>query len=633
MRVVRDYFVGEDPTFWVAMVPMLAIAAVLFTRHLQTNYIFDEQEALLANPYVNGQQGLRPWHVIYRDFWGLPHERSIGSYRPLPNLVWRGVWAIRQSPWLAHWMNVLFHAANGALVVMFTFRVTRRRGLAWVAGAVFTASAVLTEAVSGVVGIADVMGGMGALLALASLSLGAPLMPFAVALSVLFGLFSKESALVLVPLVPWAALVLAPVTHPGRPRRLLRAALALVATVGAFVLYVEMRKRWFPAPMEPTLNDPLPEGASWATRAHRAFMVWFHQPPLPKDPLNNPFIKADAPHRVAGALRVYFRGLVQVVLPRKLAGDYSAPEEPVPASLTEWETVLGAVMMVVPVVGGLGAWARGLWLERRLRRDAQAGVAWAPSPALTSTLLVALGALWIVVSYFPHSNIPVLLPTVRAERFWYFPVIGSTLVLAVAFAWLFDATKKQDSVPAVGLFAFFFLFQCGAAYRHSRDYRDDLTFWDATRHVSTRSAKAHLNYSVMQGARGRQDLREASNRTALALAPDWPMAHVYLGDTLCRQHRVDEAWAHYKTGFPMADNDPNLLTLGLQCLWEERAEDENGSRVRAFHKYERALLDMADTHPGSWLAYHVRDVSANGEKNDGVDPKYRPRGYNQPAKE
>ncbi|HEU4533199.1 MAG TPA: tetratricopeptide repeat protein, partial [Polyangiaceae bacterium] len=52
---VRDYFVGDDPTFWVAMVPLLALSALLYTRSLTTNFIFDEQEALLANPYVHGK--------------------------------------------------------------------------------------------------------------------------------------------------------------------------------------------------------------------------------------------------------------------------------------------------------------------------------------------------------------------------------------------------------------------------------------------------------------------------------------------------------------------------------------------------------------------------------------------------
>src|SRR4051812_13230290 len=70
VRRLRDYFLAADPNFWTAMVPAVALSAVLYTRSLTTNFIFDEQEALLANPYVNGQN-LRFIDVIHRDFWGL----------------------------------------------------------------------------------------------------------------------------------------------------------------------------------------------------------------------------------------------------------------------------------------------------------------------------------------------------------------------------------------------------------------------------------------------------------------------------------------------------------------------------------------------------------------------------------
>lgn len=529
---------------------------------------------------------------------------------------------------------MLLHAANGAVVVVLTFLLTKRRGLAWLTGTIFTAAAVITEAVSGVVGIADVLGGLGALLALLSLLLPMWAMPFAVMGSVMFGLFSKESALVCVPLIPFAALLLSPVTHPDKPRRVPRALLALVGSVAAFVLYVEIRKRVFPAPMESTLNDPLPDGATLAQRAHRAFMVWFHQPPLPKDPLNNPFVKADGPHRIAGALRVYWRGLGQVILPRTLSGDYSFPQEPVPETLYFPESILGGLALILPPFASLGIWIRSLVRERRARRAFGGESGFTLGTGEIMALLVALGITWVAVSYFPHSNIPVLLPTVRAERFWYFPVIGSSLALGVFFVWLFERTQRfHDGALAVGLFAFFILFQAGSAFRHSRDYKDDLTFWTATRQAVPNSAKAHLNYSVMWGARGRLDIRAEANRTAIELAPEWPMAHVYLGDTLCRMHKADEAWEHYARGFPMAENDPNLIALGLQCLWEEKVTSEDGTPISAFRKYEPELLQMADKHPGSWLAYHARDVSVNGDKNEGVDKKYRPRGYNQGAKD
>ncbi len=133
-----------------------------------SNYIFDEQEALLANPYVNGK-GIGYWQVFHRDFWGLPPERTIGSYRPVPNMVWRLLWHVSKLPWLHHWVNVVVHAVNAALIATIVLAISKRRDAAWLAGGVFVTSALLTETVSGVVGIADVLGGLGFLLAAAAL--------------------------------------------------------------------------------------------------------------------------------------------------------------------------------------------------------------------------------------------------------------------------------------------------------------------------------------------------------------------------------------------------------------------------------------------------------------------------------
>src|SRR5688572_22510731 len=88
---IAAYFRVNDPLFRWALGPALLVAALLYVRSPLSNYIFDEQEALLANPYVNGE-GLGYWDAFRRDFWGLPADRSIGSYRPLPNLIWRLLW-------------------------------------------------------------------------------------------------------------------------------------------------------------------------------------------------------------------------------------------------------------------------------------------------------------------------------------------------------------------------------------------------------------------------------------------------------------------------------------------------------------------------------------------------------------
>jgi len=660
---IHDYFLGDSPSFGLALVPFCFLSMLLFTRHPRTNFIFDEQEALLANPFVRSIAEAEPkfrWlDAFHRDFWGLGPERSIGSYRPIPNLVWRALWGLGardQTPFLHHWINVLLHGANGALVCVLAYALTKRRGVSWLAGAAFTASAVLTEAVSGVVGIADVLGATGTLLALLALTRKLPWMGLGVFLGTLFGLYSKESALCCVPLLPLGALLLAPTTHPDKPRRWLRAVVAFVAAAGAFVLYVEARRRMFPAPIPSELSVEANAHKGLGGRAFAAILRWYAQPTLPKDPLNNPLVNVDGLHRVGGALRVWWRGLVQVVCPHTLSGDYSAPQEPAPATLFSPEIILGALAMVLPFPLaawlGIRSWLR---LRKQRREDAlvQRGGGAAPAqaghPELGSaskkndvaaipksnglpdpSLVVAFGGLWVVLSFFPVSNVPVLLPTVRAERFWYFPVIGTSLLLAVLFGWVVDRVRARGTRVAqralvIGTVAFF-LFQAFAARSHANDYTDDLSFWDATRKAVPRSAKAHLNYSVMKGARGDLESRLAANGVALELAPQWPMASVYYGDTLCRLHRAPEAWPHYVHGFGLAPNDVNLIALGVQCLWDEKLLAE-GSSVRT------ELDALKDKHPGSWLEYIVKDVIEHGEEHNGVDPKYRPRGYNEGPKD
>jgi len=698
---VRDYVMGYDPGFFWVLAPFIVLSMILYTRYPATNYIFDEQEALLANPYVNATGGLKFIDAIHRDFWGLPADRSVGSYRPVPNFLWRALWIISKQPFFHHFYNVVFHAINGALLSMFVFRVTRRRGTSYLAGAIFVCSAVLTEAVSGIVGIADVFGGMGALLALYALALRGFAMPVAVFFALLFGLFSKESAIVCVPLIPFAALVTAPVLHPERPARVLRTCAAAVGSVAAFVLYVELRRRWFLSPTPDELLEPLPDNASALTRGARAFLLWFHQAQLPRDPLNNPLANVDTPLRIAGALRVYVRGLGQVVFPKTLSGDYSFPQEPAPEQPIFVESVLGGFFMVAPILIGVWAWISAMMRERRARIEATLrgwtasgnwrkrlavvasllfalapvviaievfvlrprgihwtirGFSWAiigvPLVALSFGLfaecwrpkvdpdagsygprplgragltLVSVGLVWLVVSYFPHSNIPVVLPTVRAERFWYFPVIGTSMVLALGFVALHEALRNKPKLGAIvpAVLGAFFAVQCTKAYMHARDYRSDLTFWEATKDAVPNSAKAHLNFSVMKGARADMETRLHESRIALALAPKWAMAHVYTGDTLCRMHRADEAWPLYAEGFALGPNEPGLIALALQCLYDEKKLFDRADEIR----------EIAAEHPGSWIAYLGVDTLDNGEKHKGVDPKYRPRSYNEGPKE
>ena len=103
-----------------------------------------------------------PWtNLMFNDFWGTPltHSGSHKSYRPLCVLSFRfNYWLHELQPAGYHLFNVLLHCAATALFTLLARSLLPpRAGLATaVAGCLFAAHPIHTEAVAGIVGRADV---------------------------------------------------------------------------------------------------------------------------------------------------------------------------------------------------------------------------------------------------------------------------------------------------------------------------------------------------------------------------------------------------------------------------------------------------------------------------------------------
>lgn len=103
-----------------------------------------------------------PWtNLMLNDFWGTPltHSGSHKSYRPLCVLSFRlNYWLHELQPAGYHLFNVLLHCLATALfTVLARSLLPARAGLATaVAGCLFAAHPIHTEAVAGIVGRADV---------------------------------------------------------------------------------------------------------------------------------------------------------------------------------------------------------------------------------------------------------------------------------------------------------------------------------------------------------------------------------------------------------------------------------------------------------------------------------------------
>jgi len=572
---------------------------LLFARSPLTGFVFDEQEAILASPYLRQPSA---WLDAFRvDFWGLPVARTIGSYRPLPNLLW---WPL--APTLAlgtPFFLQLLGPALHATAVFLLYVLLRRHGAAGQraggaeigaalgAGLLLTAG-VATEAVTTVVGQADVLVAIWTLLALLSLGLRPGFREGAVFGSCLLGLLSKETMLGSLPLLCVGAIVLP--RHPGSRRT--RAVGALGVTLAALlgvVGLVLVRRQFF-------LGEAMPQAPLLALPDDRVGMLLraFEQPRLPIDPQNNPLALAPAGVRVPTALGVYAASLFSMLVPAELCADYSFPRY-LPHG---WglSAAVGAAALVLPL-----GWA----LVRALR--AANGSA-SPSPG--SGALLTLGLAWIPSTYFPVSNLLVLLPTIRAERLLYVPVIGLCVLLAALWPRL-SRIRFAGQVYALAIIS-----SAVQARAHALHYESDVLFWRVAARGAPASAKAHLNLGVMVGARQDVEGRIQATRRSVELAPKWPLGHVYLGDALCRAGRAEEAILHYERGLTLAPDEQDLAALALQCLWD----------AGAFEKARPGLERAAAGDPRGWLGYLLGEVALHGAENHGVPKAYRPRGYNQP---
>lgn len=596
----------------------LAVALALFLRPPTTNFIFDEQEALLANPYLWGDGSFLSAFEV--DFWGRPFKTTIGSYRPLPNLLWRLFsFSLKwRTPWLFHLLNIAFHAGTAAVLARSLFLFFKDRGehaakAAWFGGALFVVLALSTEAVCSVVGLADILVGFSSAWCLwilvhfararesqekgnSPLAVGTR-MGFALFGVMLLGLLSKETMLSFLPVVPVLALLLWDGRSPTNTGRLSVGAVSGVSAALSLFAYVSLRRAFYSGSWA---QIPAPTGSF--PRVFGPFFRWFDQPPLPADPMNNPLLTAQVSERWTTAAEIFAKQLGQIPFPYGLSGDYSYPAEPV------------ASFGVVPFLGGLAfvcLTALALFCTIQVLRGRG-------SPLMR---LLGAGALWLPATYLPVSNALVLLPTIRADRLMYLPSMGAVLLGTCCFRFLHPRLSAWFPSKRVRLsfLLVFFGFQAASARYYATDYASDLVFWRRTSGRSPASAKAHLNYGVMVGARGDNRARLAHTKRAVRLAPSWPMGRVYLADSHCRLGEKKRAMQEYLPALELAAGSKALTALSLQCIWD----------MGAFPEHRHALMDAAYRHPDTWLDYFVHELSTDGARHQGISPQYRPRRYNE----
>ncbi|XP_029009902.1 protein O-mannosyl-transferase TMTC3 [Betta splendens] len=142
---------------WKEILLLTGLVVGCYWNSLSCGFVFDDVSAILDNKDLRPSTPLR--NLFLNDFWGTPmaEERSHKSYRPLTVLTFRLNYLFSElSAGSYHLLNVAFHA----IVCVLFLRVCRLfldKNSSLVAALLFAVHPIHTEAVTGVVGRAELL--------------------------------------------------------------------------------------------------------------------------------------------------------------------------------------------------------------------------------------------------------------------------------------------------------------------------------------------------------------------------------------------------------------------------------------------------------------------------------------------
>lgn len=463
------------PPAWPALRPhvwrVLALWAVTLLAYsnsfragmtLDNANIIQDSRIQAATPHNAGL-------IFSQEYW---YGRSTTNlYRPLTTLSYQFNYAILGNgahPAGYHWINFALHALNILLVYLLGLVVFQQAGLALALAGLWGLHPLLTESVTNIVGRADQLAALGVLAALlchvksCAASGGRRLAWLAaVAAAAAVGIFSKESAIVVLAVLPLYDLVFGRGT-PFRSR--LPGYAALLPGVVAFFWCRAGMLAASPAGVVPFVDNPLQGAGFWTARLT--------------------------------AIGVLGKLFARFLWPAALSCDYSYNQIP----LFSWRPTWDDAQTLLALAGCAAAVA----LAIRLRRN------WA---------LVFLVGFWFV-TLAPTANIAILIGTIMAERFLYLPAVALAGCLALALDALARrfTTSPAAARQAVGIAAAAICLACGVrTFARNADWRDEISLWTSAVRTSPDSFKSHVSLAIALSGAGPARLDRSVHEAGLGL--------------------------------------------------------------------------------------------------------------------
>lgn len=457
------------------------LAVLPYLNGLHGDFTFDDPGVIRDNPMITGEgAGILPLFTAVYNPGGLYRPLTMVTY--LLNARWGG------GVVGYHVVNVLLHAWVSIAVVCLVAALFDSAVAGTVAGALFAVHPVHTEAVSGIVGRAELLAALlvcASLLAFLRAIRSAGRRPWwltASAVALALGCLSKESAFVGIPLCL------------------------------AVYLWVRYQER-----VQVPLWTLLPLGlVGIIYLGWRQLLLGSLGVPEVPELLDNPLAHVPLVPRLETAVVVGWEYLSLLLAPLRLSADYSFNEVPVVASIGEPRFVAAAAVLSVLVLAAM-------LTARR-------------APALL------MATAFIAVPLSLTANVVFPIGTIKAERLLYLPSCG----FCMAVGWAAMQVQRGRRRQAACIFAALVLAFACRTWVRNWDWSDNLALFKATVATAPHSAKAHHNLAAAYEEHGEFDAALAEFHAALAIYPPYEAAAFGIGRVYEEKGMEDRALEWYE---------------------------------------------------------------------------------------
>jgi len=423
----------------LAAVALCGLSFIAYANSFGVGFLLDNSFIIVHSPHVH-EATLNNVGLIFQHSYWWPRFEA-GLYRPFTTLSYLFNYAVLGNgiqPAGYHWINLMLHAGNVLLAYVLAMRVMGKFWPAVLTAAVWAVHPVLTEAVTNIVGRADLLATMsvlGGLLMYLKFTEAAGWWRVAWLAGLMamttVGVFSKESA---------------------------------VAVLGVIVLFELVWWKERPQHLEllwGCLATLVPIGAMLYQRTH----VLAHLQLIDFLFIDNPIIGASFLQGRLTAIKVIARYLLIILWPVNLSIDYSYAAIPLArGTLADWISWI--------VVGALIAGVGLLY-----RRDRAA----------------FFFACFAVVTFVPGANLLLVTGTIMGERLVYLSSLG---VVACAVLGIYSLAQRFDVrlLPPLVLGSMIVLLLIRTWSRNA-EWQSDVTLLRSAVEASPGSFKVHHAYA------------------------------------------------------------------------------------------------------------------------------------------